>query len=116
MEKLASLTDLQLTTSRELDATGYSYQCAYNTNSGTGGVNITIIPTGGANNFESAEQTDKISQSAEHVTELSGLGDKAFSATDGLRALFGDRLIYVAGVSSLPKAKAVIEAVEAKLQ
>jgi hypothetical protein len=115
LSQVASLTGKQLTTDREQDAPGYSYQCDYFPNSGVGGVTITVLPTGGAASFQNARQVDEASQSVEHVTDVSGLGDKAFSARDGLRALFGDRLIYVTGVTDEAEAKAVILAVNAKL-
>ncbi len=113
--QVATLSGLALTSNREQDAVDLnSYTCDYFTATGTGGMSITILTTGGATSFENAMSTDTVSPS-ENVTPVTGIGDKAFSATDGLRVLFGDRLIYVAGLKTVPPAEAIVQAVQAKL-
>jgi len=69
----------------------------------------------GAQAYANSLQTDTIAGAAEHVAPLAGVGDKAFSARDGVRAVFGDRMIYVAGVASDQTAVAIIQALQAKL-
>jgi hypothetical protein len=66
--------------------------------------------------YANSMSTDTIEGAAEHVTQVAGIGDKAFSANDGLHALFGDRLIYVAGLTDVAPAKAIVEAVQAQLK
>lgn len=113
--QIATLSGIALTTNREEDAADLnSYTCDYFTASGFGGMSITILTSGGATSYQGAMQNDTLAKT-ENVTPVSGLGDKAFSANDGLRALFGDRLIYVAGVKTVPPAQAIIQAVQAKL-
>ena len=114
--QVASLSGTAVTSSREQDfAANNDYTCAYNTASGVGGLSVTVAVVGGALAYTSSLSTDTVAGSAEHVTPVAGIGDKAFSARDGLRALFGDRMIYVAGLTSAPPAEAIIKALQAKL-
>ena len=112
----ASLSGVALATSREQDdAEGNAYTCDYFPASGTGGLSVTVTGVGGAQAYANSLQTDTIAGAAEHVAPLAGVGDKAFSARDGVRAVFGDRMIYVAGLASDPPAVAIIQALQAKL-
>jgi hypothetical protein len=112
----ASLSAVALTTSREQDdAEGDAYTCDYFPASGTGGFSVTVTAVRGAQAYENSLQTDTVAGAAEHVAPLTGVGDKAFSAHDGVRAAFGDRMIYVAGLASDPPAVAIIQALQAKL-
>jgi Protein of unknown function (DUF3558) len=112
----ASLSGIALTTSREQDDTaGSAYTCDYFTATGVGGINVTVLTENAASAYQNFLQTDKVSQSAEHVTPLTGLGDEAFSARDGVHALFGDRLISVAGLTTVPPAEAIVKTMQADL-
>jgi hypothetical protein len=112
----ASLSGVALATSREQDdAEGNAYTCDYFPASGTGGLSVTVTGVGGAQAYANSLQTDTIAGAAEHVAPLAGVGDKAFSARDGVRAVFGDRMIYVAGLATDPPAVAIIQALQAKL-
>jgi hypothetical protein len=114
--KAASLSGKALTTSREQDdATSSAYTCDYFTASGVGGISVTVLTENAASAYQNFLQTDKVSQSVEHVTSLAGLGDKAFSARDGVHALFGDRLISVAGLTTVPPAEALVRTMQADL-
>jgi hypothetical protein len=114
--QVASLSGRALTSSREQDlAADNSYTCAYYTASGVGGLSVTVAVVGGAVAYASSLSVDSVAGSPEHVTPVAGLGDKAFSARDGVRALFGDRMIYVAGLTTVQPAEAIIEALQAKL-
>ena len=114
--KAASLSGKALTSSREQDAAaGNSYTCDYFTASGTGGISVTVLTEGGASAYQNFLSTDQASQAAENPTSLTGLGDKAFSARDGVHALFGDRLISVAGLTSVAPAEAVVRTMQADL-
>jgi hypothetical protein len=113
--EVAPLSGIALTSSREQDAAPLnSYTCDYFTASGSGGISVTVITVGGATSYANSLQNDTIAET-ENVAPLSGLGDKAFSAHDGVRALFGDRLIYVAGLTTVAPAEAVVNALQAKL-
>jgi hypothetical protein len=112
----ASLSGVALATSREQDDAGFNaYRCDYFPASGTGGFSVSVTVAGGAQAYANSLQTDTIAGDAEHVAPLTGVGDKAFSARDGVRAVFGDRMIYVAGLASDPPAVAIIQALQAKL-
>lgn len=112
----ASLSGVALATSREQDdAEGNAYRCDYFPASGTGGFSVAVTVVGGAQAYANSLQTDTIAGATEHVAPLTGVGDKAFSARDGVRAVFGDRMIYVAGLASDPPAVAIIQALQAKL-
>jgi hypothetical protein len=112
----ASLSGLALTTSREQDDAGFNaYRCDYFPASGTGGFSVSVVVAGGAQAYANSLQTDTVEATTEHVAPLAGLGDKAFTARDGVRAVFGDRMIYVAGLATDPPAVAIIKALQAKL-
>jgi Protein of unknown function (DUF3558) len=114
--QVASLSGVALTTSREQDdAEHNAYTCDYFPASGTGGLSVNVTAVRGAQAFENSLQTDTIAGAAEHIAPLTGVGDKAFSAQDGVRAVFGDRMIYIAGLASDPPAVAIIQALQAKL-
>jgi hypothetical protein len=76
---------------------------------------VTVLTEGGASAYQTFLKNDKVSQAVEHVTPLTGLGDEAFSARDGVHALFGDRLISVAGLTSVPPAEALVRTMQADL-
>lgn len=114
--QVATLSGKALTHSREEDAAEVNnYTCGYFTASGVGGISVTVRTMDGATAYANTLNTDTIEGAADHVTPVAGFGDKAFSAQDGLHALFGDRLITVAGLTSVPQAEAIIQAVQAKL-
>jgi hypothetical protein len=114
--QVAALSGVALTTSREQDfAEGNAYTCNYFPASGVGGLSVTVTAVGGAQAYANSLQTDTIAGAAEHVAPLTGVGDEAFSAQDGVRATFGDRMIYVAGLTSNQPAVAIIQALQAQL-
>ena len=114
--QVASLSGVAVTSSREQDfAAANDYTCDYDTAAGSGGLSVTVALVDGAAEYATSMKTDLASQAVEHVTPVSGLGDKAFSARDGVRALFGDQMIYVAGLTTVPPAEAIIKALQAKL-
>jgi hypothetical protein len=116
ISQVGSLSGVAVTSSREQDfAAGNAYTCDYFPASGTGGLSVTVTTVGGAQAYGNTLQTDTVAGAAENVTPLTGVGDKAFSAHDGVRAVFGDRMIYVAGLASDPPAVAIIQALQAKL-
>jgi hypothetical protein len=116
VSQAASLSGVALATSREQDdAEENAYRCDYFPASGSGGFSVAVTVVGGAQAYANSLQTDTIAGAAEHVAPLTGVGDKAFSARDGVRAVFGDRMVYVAGLASAPPAVAIIQALQAKL-
>jgi hypothetical protein len=116
ISQAASLSGVALATSREQDDAGFNaYRCDYFPASGTGGFSVSVTVVGGAQAYANSLSTDTVAGAAEHVAPLTGVGDKAFSAQDGIRAVFGDRMIYVAGLASQPPAVAIIKALQATL-
>jgi hypothetical protein len=112
----ASLSGVAVASSREQDDAGFnSYRCDYFPASGTGGFSVSVTTAGGAQAYANSLQVDTVAGATEHVAPVSGVGDKAFSARDGVRAVFGDRMIYVAGLATDPPAVAIIKALQAKL-
>ena len=112
----ASLSGVTLASSREQDdAESNAYRCDYFPASGSGGFSVSVTGVGGAQAYANSLQTDTVAGAAEHVAPLTGVGDKAFTAQDGVRAVFGDRMIYVAGLASDAAAVAIIKALQAKL-
>jgi hypothetical protein len=112
----ASLSGVALASSREQDdAESNAYRCDYFPASGTGGFSVSVTVSRGAQAYANSLQTDTIEGAAEHVAPLAGVGDKAFTAGDGVRAVFGDRMIYVAGLATDAPAVAIIKALQAKL-
>jgi hypothetical protein len=112
----ASLSGVALATSREQDdAESNAYRCDYFPASGTGGFSVSVTAVRGAQAYANSLQTDTVEGAAEHPAPLTGVGDKAFTARDGVRAVFGDRMIYVAGLATDPPAVAIIKALQAKL-
>ncbi|HEX4405522.1 MAG TPA: DUF3558 family protein [Polyangia bacterium] len=115
--QVASLSGIALTHSREQDfAADNAYTCSYFTDSGFGGLAVTVNAVGGATAYANTLQTDTIEGAAENVTPLTGIGDKAFSATDGVHVLYGDRMISVDGLQSVQPAEAIVEALQAMLK
>lgn len=116
ISQAASLSGVVLATSREEDdAQSNAYRCDYFPASGTGGFSVSVTVAFGAQAYANSLQNDTDPGSVEHAAPLTGVGDKAYSARDGVRALFGDRMIYVAGLASDPPAVAIIKALQAKL-
>jgi hypothetical protein len=116
ISQAATLSGIALATSREQDdAESNAYRCDYFPASGSGGFSVAVTVVGGAQAYANSLQTDTIAGATEHVAPLTGVGDKAFSAQDGVRAVFGDRMIYVAGLASDSPAVAIIQALQAKL-
>jgi hypothetical protein len=116
ISQAASLSGVALATSREQDdAESNAYRCDYFPASGAGGFSVAVTVVGGAQAYANSLQVDTIAGATEHVAPLTSVGDKAFSAQDGVRAIFGDRMIYVAGLASDPPAVAIIKALQAKL-
>jgi hypothetical protein len=116
ISQVASLSGVALATSREQDAAdANAYTCDYFPASGSGGLSVTVQTVGGVQAYANSLSTDTVAGAVEHVAPLTGVGDKAFSARDGVRAVFGDRLIYVAGLATDPPAVAIIKALQATL-
>lgn len=117
ISQVASLSGKALTVTREQDfAADNAYTCDYYPASGVGGLSVTVMVVGGAVAYANTLNVDTVGGPAENVTPVTGIGDKAFSAHDGLHVLFGDRMIYVAGLTTVAPAEAIIGALQAKLK
>jgi hypothetical protein len=116
MAQVASLSGVAVTTSREQDdPDSDAYRCDYFPASGTGGLSVSVTVGRGAQAYANSLQTDTAAGAVEHVAPLTGVGDKAFTARDGVRAVFGDRMIYVSGLTSDAPAVTIIKALQARL-
>ena len=116
VSQAASLSGVAVASSREQDdAESNAFRCDYFPASGTGGFSVSVTVAFGAQAYANSLQNDTDAGAVEHVAPLTGVGDKAFSARDGVRAVFGDRMIYVAGLATDPPAVAIIKALQAKL-
>jgi hypothetical protein len=73
------------------------YTCDYTSADGTSGLDLTVHNKDGKIGYDADYQAAK-SVGAAGTTTIDGLGDKAFSAVDGVHALFGDVEIEVSGL------------------
>jgi hypothetical protein len=101
-ESVANISGEPITVAKEdtdkvLTSSGI-FTCDYTSADGTSGLDLTVHETGGKIGYDADLQAAKSVQAAGTKT-ISGLGDKAFSAVDGVHALFGDVEIEVSGLS-----------------
>lgn len=111
---VASLTGLPITQAKEDDVGGHNYTCDYTSSDGTSGCTVSVTPSQGDLAYKFLLDADN-SVSIAHVQQISGLGDKAFSAVDGVHALFGKVLIDVEGLNSDSAAENLIRNLQPKL-
>jgi hypothetical protein len=112
---VATIIDLPITQAQEQDVSqGGIYTCDYTSTSGTSGATLSVTTTRGDMAYDFVLQADE-SVPAAGEKPISGLGDKAFSAIDGVHVLFGKTLIAVEGLASDSAAENLIKAMQAKL-
>jgi hypothetical protein len=112
---VATIIGLPITQAQEQDVPGGSvYTCDYTSTSGTSGCTLSVTTVEGDMAYNFVLQADS-SVGPAHVQQISGLGDKAFSAIDGVHVLYGKTLIAVEGLTSDPAAESLIKAMQAKL-
>jgi hypothetical protein len=102
------------------------FNCDYTSDDGTSGVDVVVTTKNGKLGYQSDLEAAS-SVSAANTTKIPGLGDAAFSAVNGVHALFGDAEIEVSGLDiaasavglgtndSIDKAKTLITTMHDKL-
>jgi hypothetical protein len=93
----ASVSGEPITVATEDDTLSYKiYSCNYTSADGTMGFVLNVLALDAAAGFQADIDTHKTVGSP--VTPISGLGDKAFSVSDGVEALFGNVEIEVSNL------------------
>src|ERR1700722_10582148 len=93
----ASVSGEAITVAQEQDTLSYKiYSCNYTTADGTDGFVLNVLAMDAAAGYQADIDTHKTVGSP--VTPNSGPGDKAFSVSDGVEALFGNVEIQVSNL------------------
>jgi hypothetical protein len=111
----ASVSGEAITVAQEQDTLSYKiYSCNYTTADGTNGFVLNVLAMDAAAGYQADIDTHKTVGSP--VTPISGLGDKAFSVSDGAEALFGNVEIQVSNlVGNTAAAETLIRDLQPKL-
>jgi hypothetical protein len=111
----ASVSGEPITVAQEQDTLSYKiYSCNYTSADGTMGFVLNVLALDAAAGFQADIDTHKTVGSP--VTPISGLGDKAFSVSDGVEALFGNVEIDVSNlVGNTPACETLIKDLQPKL-
>jgi hypothetical protein len=108
---VASINGQSLTQATATDTTALqSYGCYYG-GADLAGVTVTVT-YGATSTFDTLMQ---VMQADSNAKVINGLGDKAFSSTIGVYALFGDVQIVVSGLQSDDAAATLIKTLQPKL-
>ena len=110
---VASATDEPLTVATEQDTLSVKiYTCDYTSADGTSGLTVSVLAMDAAAGYDgSLQATNQVTA----ATQISGLGDKAFSGPLGLEALFGNVSITVTDLQSDAAAETLIRTLQPKL-
>jgi hypothetical protein len=111
---VASVSGQPLSVAKEDDTLLSSkiYSCNYTNAAGTSGLSVTVEAMVAASVYDSdLSATNQVVA----ATQISGLGDKAFSGPLGQEALFGNVLIKVSGLPSDAAAETLIRTLQPKL-
>ena len=93
----ASASGEPLTVATEDNTPSYKiYSCDYTSADGTTGFDIDVLALDAVAGYAADIQTHQAAGAP--VTPINGLGDKAFSVSDGVEALFGNVSIHVANL------------------
>jgi hypothetical protein len=111
----ASASGEPITVATEDDTLSYKiYSCDYTSADGTMGFDIDVLALDAVAGYTADVQDHQTAGSP--VTPISGLGDKAFSTSDGVEALFGNVSIHVANLSGQTQGcETLIRDLQAKL-
>jgi hypothetical protein len=110
---VASVTGEPLTVATEQDTLSYkTYACNYTSADGTSGVLVTVLAMDAAVGYDA---TLSATNQVVAATQISGLGDKAFSGPLGQEALFGNVSISVTNLPSDAAAETLIRTLQPKL-
>jgi hypothetical protein len=108
---VAQLTGEKLTVATEDDTVAYKiYACDYKSADGTAGVRVSVLADQAKAGYDATLEANGAG-----AHQISGLGDKAFSAITGVEALFGDVSITVSNLTADDAAVQIIRALQPKL-
>ncbi len=108
---VASISGEPLTVAKEDDTPNYkTYSCSYMSANGTSGLDVNVLALDAAAGFDSTLQANSTG-----ARQISGLGDKAFTAITGVEALFGNVSITVSNLQSDDAAITLIKTLQPKL-
>ncbi len=109
----ASVSGEPITVAQEQDTPSYkTWTCNYTSADGTTGFVLDVLAMDAAAGYEADIQADQTVGAT--VTQISGLGDKAFSDTNQVEALFGNYSISVANLSSVAASETLIKDLQPK--
>ncbi len=107
----ASISGEAITQATEDDTTAYKlYACNYANADGATGFRISVLALDAAAGYDG-----DVAANGAAAKQISGLGDKAFSAITGVEALFGNVSITVSNLASDDASEALIRALQPKL-
>ena len=108
---VASVTGEPISVAKENDTPSYKiYDCDYSNSGGTSGLSVSVLAMDAAPGYQGALQA-----AGGGAKQISGLGDKAFSAITGVQALFGNVDITVSNLQSDQAAETLIRTLQPKL-
>ncbi len=103
-----------ITIAQEQDTPSYKiWSCNYTSADGTTGFDLDVLALDAAAGYEADIQAAQTVGAT--VTQISGLGDKAFSGTHKVEALFGNYSISVANLSSDSASETLIKDLQPKI-
>jgi hypothetical protein len=107
---VAQLSGEPITVAKEDDLTNAkAYTCAYTDAIGTSNVAVTVLAMNAAASYNAG-----VAANGSGAKQISGVGDKAYSAITGVCALFGDVMISVTGLNSDDDAVKIIQTLQPK--
>jgi hypothetical protein len=110
----ASVSGEPITVAQEQDTPSYKiWSCNYTSADGTAGFVLNVLAMDAAAGYDADIQTAQTVGAT--VTQISGLGDKAFSGIHQVEALFGNYSISVANLSSDSASETLIRDLQPKI-
>jgi len=110
----ASVSGEAITVAQEQDTPSYKiWSCNYTSADGATGFNVDVLAMDAAAGYAADIQAAQTVGAT--VSQISGLGDKAFSGIHQVEALFGNYSISVANLSSDAASEALIKALQPKI-
>jgi len=110
-DTVATITGEPITKAEEDDTLSYKlYACNYSSADGTSGLSVSVLALDAAAGYDANVQANGAG-----AKQISGLGDKAYSAITGVEALFGNVSITVSNLQSDAAAETLIRTLQPKL-
>jgi hypothetical protein len=108
---VAQVTGEPITVATEQDTPSVKlYSCSYTSANGASGLDVSVLAMYAAAGYEGT-----LNANGSGAKQISGLGDKAFSAITGLTALYGNVSINVSNLQSDSAAEQLIKTLQPKL-